>query len=257
MLLVLVGLPYVRARADDAFDRWSTQNDPDLAMADHGAPLNRMQRLFVATYPYAVTTFEGALLANDLAYLFNKTDYYRPWHRWLGVRVERRMNEDDPSGNGLWSKLPPFLPPLLLALKFAQWWFSPTSPRSLPTTQASTSLHTLVRPPRPLPILPESGLLTPPSSPPPGASDDSSVPAAPTTIITPEAYTIDVAGFGHCPICKGKWANPAILPSGWVVCWRCGWDAIAGEGEAGEAGKGRCPITGVEVHPDELRRVLV
>lgn len=40
MLLVLVGLPYLRARMDDAYDRWSTQNDPELSLADQGAPLN-------------------------------------------------------------------------------------------------------------------------------------------------------------------------------------------------------------------------
>jgi len=245
MLLILVGLPYIRARADDAYERWSTQNDPELMLADQGPPLTRLQKLFVSLYPVGVTVFEGTLLAYDFAYLFNKTDAYRPWHKWLGVRVQRAMDDDDGKG-GLWSKLPPLLPPLLLALKFAQWWYSPTSPRSLPgATQASTSLHTSVRPPRPLPILPDSGILTPPTTPPPGEQPDA------------QAYSIDVTGYGHCPICKGKWANPAILPSGWVVCWRCGWDAIAGEGEAGEAGKGRCPITGVEVRPEDLRRVLV
>lgn len=247
MLLVLVGLPYVRARADDAYERWATQNDPDLMLADQGPPLSRLQQAFVKLYPVAVTAFEGTLLAYDFAYLFNKTDAYRPWHKWLGVRVVRRIDDDDDGNSSLMSKLPGLLPPLLLALKFAQWWYSANSPRSLPSTaQATTSLHTSVRPPRPLPILPDSGLLTPPDTPPAGEKPD-----------PVQAYAIDVKDFGRCPICKGKWANPAILPSGWVVCWRCGWDAIAGEGEAGEAGKGRCPITGVAVRPEELRRVLV
>lgn len=243
MLLILVGLPYIRARADDAYERWATMDD-DEVMAPEDRQLSLLQKAFVKLYPVGVTAFEGTLLAYDFAYLFNKTEYYRPWHKWLGVRVVRAIDDDEGNGS-LWSKLPPLLPPLLLALKFAQWWYSPTSPRSLPTTQATTSLHTSVRPPRPLPILPESGILTPPTTPPPGEQPDA------------QAYEIDVAAYGHCPICKGKWANPAILPSGWVVCWRCGWDAIAGEGEAGEAGKGRCPITGVEVRPEDLRRVLV
>jgi peroxin-12 len=62
-----------------------------------------------------------------------------------------------------------------------------------------------------------------------------------------------------------------------VVCWRCGWEAIEGddedadveekekEAEGGDGDqvrmvsrrKGRCPITGVEVLPGQLRRVLV
>lgn len=106
-------------------------------------------------------------------------------------------------------------------------------------------------PPRPLPILPESGLLTPP------ASDDGKEKEAEGYTVPSEGYTIGAEDFGKCPICKGKWQNAAVLPSGWVVCWRCGWDAITGEGEAGEAGKGKCPITGVAVHQSELRRVLV
>jgi peroxin-12 len=93
--------------------------------------------------------------------------------------------------------------------------------------------------------LANAGILTPPTTPPPGEQPDA------------QAYAIDALAYGLCPLCRGKWANPAILPSGWVVCWRCGWDAIAGEGEAGEAGRGRCPITGVEVRPEDLRRVLV
>lgn len=45
MLLVLVGLPYIRARMDDAYDRWSVQNDPELSLADQGDPLNSVSRL--------------------------------------------------------------------------------------------------------------------------------------------------------------------------------------------------------------------
>lgn len=240
MLVVLVGIPYLRARLDDAYDRWSAQEDPELAPEDQ-IELNTAQRTFVRLYPWLSTAFEASLLAYDLAYLFNRTPYFRPWHKLLGVRVERRVDEDDPNAaKSILQKFPPLLPPLLLALKFAQWWYSPVSPRSLPTTKETTSQHTSVLPPRPLPILPDAGLL----------SEEDKEAAV-------EGYSINPESFGHCPICKGKWQNPAILPSGWVVCWRCGWDAISGEGEKGEEGKGRCPITGVAVHPSELRRVLV
>jgi peroxin-12 len=82
-------------------------------------------------------------------------------------------------------------------------------------------------------------------------------------------YVIGKDDYGKCPLCRRKWQNPAILESGWVVCWRCGWDAIQGDGNddgeggkgAGEGGdkdrKGRCPITGVEVSKTDLRRVLL
>lgn len=105
---------------------------------------------------------------------------------------------------------------------------------------------------------------------------------------------ISPAKFGICPLCDKVWANPAILPSGWVICWKCGWNAIEGEKESGDdkqnGGKarrekemsdggeeeisygtdestndrenktetrGKCPITGVYVPPGGLRRVLV
>jgi len=87
-------------------------------------------------------------------------------------------------------------------------------------------------------------------------------------------YKVELNGYGKCPLCDRKWQNPAILPSGWVVCWRCGWDAVEGEDEDEDENqeegseekertpkigkrRGVCPITGVEVAPGELRRVLV
>jgi peroxin-12 len=97
-----------------------------------------------------------------------------------------------------------------------------------------------------------------------------------------QGYVVEKEGYGICPLCKKEWQNPAVLPSGWVVCWRCGWEAVEGNDEedgedeeehqerleeegsegASRGGtatrrRGRCPITGVEVAPGQLRRVLV
>lgn len=88
---------------------------------------------------------------------------------------------------------------------------------------------------------------------------------------------IDVREYGTCPICEKKWQNPAVLPTGWVVCWRCGWEAVEGEtdddedivdgdvqggnimseGRRSTRRRGKCPITGAEVGEGQLRRVLV
>lgn len=175
------------------------------------------------------------------------------------------------------SKLPPLLPPLLLVLKLSQWWYSPSSPRSLPVPQTSGTNHNLIIPPRPLPILPTADIYPPlPSDHPPseeneeepegegkedeeGEKDGSGL----------ERYKIGKEDYGKCPLCRRKWQNPAILESGWVVCWRCGWDAIQGDGDGDDDGvggdgdegtgrrKGICPITGVEVSRTDLRRVLL
>ena len=52
--------------------------------------------LFKTVYPYLNLGLDLGLLGHDIAYLFEKTDSYRPWHRWLGVRVERRAEPVSP-----------------------------------------------------------------------------------------------------------------------------------------------------------------
>lgn len=218
---------------------------------------NQIQRTFRLVYPYLNLGLDLSLLSYDIAYLFDKTDNYRPWHTWLGLRMERKGMDDmvsstsfrirladlkPPTKPTLFSKLPPLLPPLLLLLKLSQWWYSPSSPRSLPIPQTSTTNHTLIQPPRPLPILPTADVY------PPVATDEEGAHGE---------YTINQEDYGKCPLCRRRWQNPAILESGWVVCWRCGWDAIQGEDEGDAGGKGRCPITGVEVSRTDLRRVLL
>lgn len=54
----------------------------------------KLRRLFLKVYPWANTTFEVWLLVCNVAYLFDKTPYYRPWLRWIGVDV-RRLGADD------------------------------------------------------------------------------------------------------------------------------------------------------------------
>ncbi len=48
------------------------------------------ERAFKLIYPYANLALDLTFLGYDLAYLFDRSDSYRPWHRWLGLRIERR-----------------------------------------------------------------------------------------------------------------------------------------------------------------------
>lgn len=50
-------------------------------------------------YPYLNLSFDLSLLAYDVAYMFDRTDSYRPWHRWLGLRIGRRGPDDDEVSN--------------------------------------------------------------------------------------------------------------------------------------------------------------
>ena len=56
--------------------------------------MGQYDRAFKMVYPYLNLGLDVGLLGYDVAYLFDKTDSYRPWHRLLGVRVERRGPED-------------------------------------------------------------------------------------------------------------------------------------------------------------------
>lgn len=145
------------------------------------------------------------------------------------------------------SRLPPLLPPLLLLLKLSQWWYSPSSPRHIAiasTVNDIAKTHAAILPPRPLPILPDVTLHPPPPSAHNGGEDiDGQRTGSPpppyvevaqqqgTAEIKQVKYAVDATTYGTCPICGDKWKNPAVLPTGWVVCWRCGWDALEGEGD--------------------------
>jgi peroxin-12 len=54
----------------------------------------KMRRFFKNAYPWINTAFEVWLLISNVAYLFDKTPFYRPWLRWIGVDI-RRMGAED------------------------------------------------------------------------------------------------------------------------------------------------------------------
>ncbi|WVQ71349.1 hypothetical protein IAR50_000877 [Cryptococcus sp. DSM 104548] len=284
MLLFLVGLPYVRARAQDYYERLAGggegAEDNEGRVEDWPHVLTKKQLAFKRIYPYANVALDASFLFHDIFYLFEKTYYYRPWHRWLNLRILRATPDDQSSDTSISSYFPPLLPPLLLLLKLSQWWYSPSSPRAssvLGTERGSTAeTHAAILPPRPLPILPDSPLSTNQS---PHTHDLDSL-AKDEVYADGTEHTIHKGEYGKCPLCRKKWQNPAVLPSGWVVCWRCGWEAIEGEEDEKEeedveedemeedcvqslgekenkSRKGRCPLTGVAVGPGQLRRVLV
>lgn len=54
----------------------------------------RLRRIYKRVYPYANAAFELWLLLYNVAYLFEKTPFYRPWLGWIGVDI-RRLGIDD------------------------------------------------------------------------------------------------------------------------------------------------------------------
>ncbi|KAJ3556938.1 hypothetical protein NM688_g1748 [Phlebia brevispora] len=165
-LVFLVGLPYLRAKAQDYYEALGGGLDQDVI--DGGADARqqralseptlaaKLRRLFKAVYPWANTLFEVWLLACNIAYLFDKTPFYRPWLAWIGVDL-RRMGVDDmraarlaaqrkstpnlpqdlaaklrrlifSSPRLLLDSLKVLLPTAIFFVKFLEWWYSPSSP---------------------------------------------------------------------------------------------------------------------------------
>jgi peroxin-12 len=255
-----VGIPYIRARSQDYFERLGGgidanaiphENDGQAVQlaGTHSVGYSPRTRLsdqtirrkarsaFKFAYPYANLAWELYLLGYDIGYMFDRTPRWRPWFTLLGVKLERaqppspvcfcyRMTRGlrrQPSPDvkrSVASYLPPLLPPLLLLLKFSQWYYSPTSPFSIFAASKkpdASSMHSRIAPPPPLPVIKTHGAQEWP--------------------------------YGTCPVCENAWQNPTALPTGWVMCWRCAWEAID-ETET-------CPMTGAIVYKDDLRRVLV
>lgn len=132
------------------------------------------------------------------------------------------------------SRLPSLLPLFLLSLKFLEFYHSPTSPFQLlslssPGSSSSAKAH-------------------PPLPPPPRA-----VP----TQTGQDLLDKNVKEWGDCPLCGEKWRGATVGGSGgWVFCWAC-IEGVVSEGEEAGGKGGQCPVSGVGLRREELRRVLI
>ncbi|KAH9899788.1 cyclin-dependent protein kinase inhibitor [Cubamyces lactineus] len=248
-LLFLVGLPYLRAKAQDYFEELGGGVQSDIIEESRQSPVDeswrgRLKRLYKTAYPWLNTSFEAWLLIYNVAYLFEKTPYYRPWLSWVGVDL-RRISADDmvrsrrryrliksakPSPKGflalfkyilrrsprlLLDSLKVLLPTAIFFIKFLEWWYSPSSPaRSL----SMSPLGPAVPPPR---------LLAP----------------------HPQGIRVDDVEYGVCALCRETLSNATAMPSGYVFCYRCAHDYVEKHG--------RCPVTLVPARMWQLRKILV
>ncbi|KAJ3990303.1 cyclin-dependent protein kinase inhibitor [Lentinula detonsa] len=234
-----VGLPYLRAKAQDYYEELGGGTSSDIL--DEGTDARQLRaltdqsfrgwlrRAFKATYPWLNTSFEVWLLVCNIAYLFDRTPFYRPWLSWIGVDLRRLGLEDfraaslaaeaeipqaqprsiihriyrliSTSPHLLFDSLRLLLPTAIFFIKFLEWWYSPNSPaRSL----SVSPLGPAVPPPK----------LLPPH---------------------PKGIGFDQQAYGMCPLCHKEINNATALPSGYVFCYRCAYDHIEKHGE--------CPVT--------------
>ena len=236
-LLVLVGLPYLGAKLDDWWERNGGGVDDGLFAFEAPDEATRTSKvlveLFKRTYPYAKTAWHVSLLGYNIAYLFDKTPYWRPWLALMRVDIRRMGAGDGPRKPLLPTRLPALSSPLrwlrlaasllfeslkyalpasIFFFKFLEWWYGADNPRR--RTHASNT--TPLPPPKPLP------------------------PNTQTTI-----------AHNTCPICSAAPINnPALLPSGYVTCYTCAHTHLQATS--------RCPVTNLPIPQgtDALRKVL-
>jgi len=251
-LLFLVGLPYLRAKAQDYYEELGGGVSSDIldesvldprqlrALSDRTFK-GWLRRTFKAAYPWLNTSFEIWLLVCNVAYLFDRTPFYRPWLSWIGVDLRRLGLEDfraaslavkaqsnkpkpfikqlgrliSTSPQLVFDSLRLLLPTAIFFIKFLEWWYSPNSPaRSLAVSPLG-------------PAVPPPNLLPP----------------------HPKGIGFDTRAYGICPLCRGPINNATALPSGYVFCYRCAYDHVEKHGE--------CPVTLLPAKTYQLRKILV
>ncbi|KAG9307200.1 hypothetical protein G9A89_017028 [Geosiphon pyriformis] len=252
-LLVLVGIPYAKGKLDTLYERVSggagarflrrenTQreliNDERLPLSKRG--LSAMRFMFKTLYPWVNGFYHLTILVFNIGYLFEKTPFYTPGFRLLGIEV-RRMGAQDyrehlerksaqlTSSNVEMTRLEvgkhilitilsrgfdflkTLLPMSILFFKFLEWWYSSEYSRR-------PGGETGIEVPPPERIMP----------------DPNGIPL-PSTLNT-------------CALCSNKLTNPTALPSGYVFCYTCIYRYVEDYG--------CCPITLIKADADSLRKV--
>jgi hypothetical protein len=66
---------------------------------------------------------------------------------------------------------------------------------------------------------------------------------------TPPTSAPSVLPYGACCICTNPWQNPTITPTGYMGCYLCLYRCVEKDD--------KCPVTGLRMRTDELRKVAV
>lgn len=260
----MVGLPYLKRKLDESYEI----NAPRALL---GSSYNRLPananwkerilfyyRWFLTNiYPSINAAYYFALLAFNLAYLFDNSRYHNPFLWMIGTRV-RRMNGADykaiearlekaAKGRGaaaagtssmfsprnisarMMGGLSLVLPTSIFALKFLEWWYASDFAKQL-SRKAAESLDL------PPPVV--TGI-PPPASQQTGKKQEeekekeeeeseeakeeklkASAPISATSLLP--IFTVPPPESSDlCPICEGEIITPAACQTGIVYCYTC------------------------------------
>ncbi|KJZ79144.1 hypothetical protein HIM_01295 [Hirsutella minnesotensis 3608] len=292
-LAVLVAVPYLKRKLDEGHE----VNAPRALL---GAAYTRMPdnpslrdrflhyyRWFLRNiYPSVNAAYYFAMLAFNLAYLFDRTKYHNPFMWLIGTRLRRMTRADyqaiesltsqpkrasppgprsifSPSamGSTALSSLSTLLPMSIFALKFLEWWYQSDFAKQL---SRKATEHIDLPPPI---VSSHKGTEatnhgTGPTDAPSDSKDDTEVTAEEAPVATPSMLPIHVVktpqDTATCPICQDDIVTPTACQTGIVYCYSCIHRWVEGvhprqdsfmEKRAGqwESGRGRCAVTGKRV----------
>jgi peroxin-12 len=260
-LAVLVGVPYLKRKLDEAYEI----NAPRALM---GAAYNQLPpnpkikdrllhgyRWFLKNiYPSVNAAYTFAVLAFNLAYLFDNSRYHHPLMWLIGTRM-RRMNIADmraieqlskvvPKGGPpgarsifdprymaprLLSSLSVLLPTSIFALKFLEWWYASDFAKQL-SRRAAENLDL------PPPVVSSaadaaahSAVEGAHNTKEPKSSDEEEDRPSTIADIAPIAvrsllpiYTVAAPSESEqCPICGEEITNPTACQTGIIYCYVC------------------------------------
>lgn len=300
-LAVLVAVPYLKRKLDDAYE----VNAPRALL---GTAYTRMPddptwrdrflhyyRWFLRNvYPSVNAGYYFAMLAFNLAYLFDRSKYHSPLMWIIGTRLRRMTAADERAIAALGSKSPGpgappgprsffsprelgsralsslslLLPASIFALKFLEWWYMSDFGQQLSRKAAESIslpppiLSMLGSPKRQRKKETKEGSDTPE----PSAED---APLAKPSLLP--IYTVPPPEDSSlCPICQDDIVTPTACQTGVVYCYTCIHKWIEGahpkqevfmETHAGkwESGQGRCAVSGKRVlgGTEGLRRIMI
>ncbi|KAG0227110.1 ubiquitin-protein ligase peroxin 12 [Actinomortierella wolfii] len=246
-----IGLPYIKCKLDEYYEKISggeaarlfgddfAEEEDDLT----GQPLHarlkaKVIKVFKKVYPYVNAVYQLLILGHYIGYLYNKTAFYSPWLRIIGIEVKRMTAADyrniqmnarkKPSRqantltqyvqnkilgllSGSLDALKVILPMSIFFFKFLEWWYQSDYYRKASAAGESAE----VPPPEKIKPNPE-GI---------------PMPRTPNT----------------CPICLKTITNPTALSSGYVYCYPCAYKQVE------EAGC--CPVTLMRCRVEDLRKL--
>lgn len=295
-LAVMVGVPYLKRKLDEGYQVNAPRALLGVAytrMPDDPTWRDRLAHYYrwflLRVYPGVNAAYYLAVLAFNLAYLFDNAKHHDPFMWLIGTRVRRmtaadfraaqRLAEKGAAkgakpglrtlltsprqlGSAALSGLSVALPMSIFALKFLEWWHASDFAKQL-SRKAAEGVEL------PPPVVPgKKAAAKAAGDGGEGPSEEDAPVALPSmlpilTVASPEDSAL-------CPICEGEVATATACQTGVVYCYTCihRWlegahprqeEFMAGREGKWESGEGRCAVTGRRVlgGTEGLRRIMI